>query len=255
MSSWKSPLELPSNASSFSSITPIILSAFFPRNSYIFVLVGSPHIPQLQALAKTYPNPALPLPSPGPIVLKKKNREASDGELEMVETVYLRPRIDTLYLPLLETLDIEHFIECQGNHVLKEVALLVGDIESLSIPPAPLSPAAQIIFGLPQLETVYAVECGEVGKELRQMLSFREREPDLQWDMLEVPEIVAGPPPGDAMDMFGGYTYPSKAWDKKMEALVKKNWEEKMAGQASPKPRLQCRHLQIRLPRPRPPVM
>jgi hypothetical protein len=73
MSSWKSPLELPSNTSSFSSITPMILSAFFPRNSYRFVLVGSPHIPQLQALAKAYRNPALPLPSPVPIVLKKNN--------------------------------------------------------------------------------------------------------------------------------------------------------------------------------------
>ena len=88
--------------------------------------------------------------------------------------------MDTLYLPLLETLDIEHFIDYQRNLVLEEVALLVGNIERLSIPPAPPPPAAQIISGLPQLETVYAVECGEVGTELRQILSFRELEPDLQ---------------------------------------------------------------------------
>ena len=35
--------------------------------------------------------------------------------------------------------------------------------------------------------------------------------------------MVAGPPPGDAIDMFGGYSYPSKAADKKIEALIKRN--------------------------------
>jgi hypothetical protein len=224
-----------------SSIPPVLLSASFPRNPDRFVLVGSPFIPQLQTLAKAYPNPALPLPAPIPIILKKKNLVIDEGRGEMVETVYLRLGIDTLYLPLLDTLDIEHFIGCQGNHALRQIALVVGDIESLSISPPPLSPAAHIIFGLPQLETVYAVECVEIGSELHKLLSWREKNPEKEWEMIEVPEIVPGPPPGDAMIQFGGYRYPDKPWDTRRKALVERHWEEQMAGRAGSKPRLECR--------------
>lgn len=210
--------------------------------------MGSPLVQKLQTLGKAYPNPALPLPAPIPITLKKKNLASDEDHGELIETVYLRPQIDTLYLPLLETLDIEHFTECEGNHALRQIALLVRDIESVTTSPQPLSPAAQVIFGLPQLETVYAVECSTVGNELRKMLSFREEFPHRDWEMLEVPEEQMGPPPGDAMDMFNGYTYPSQPWDKQREALVKKHWEEQMAQQAGSKPRLECRFLKMRLP-------
>lgn len=181
-------------------------------------------------------------------MLKKKNLANDEDRGEIVETVYLRPQIDTLYLPMLETLDIEHFTETRGNHALRQIALLVSDIESVYVSPAPLSQAAQIIFGLPQLETVYAVECSAVGKERSQMLSFREECPNRDWEMLEVPEVQMGPPPGDAMDIFNGYTYPSHPWSKEREVLVKKHWEEQMVKKEGSKPRLECRFLKMRLP-------
>jgi hypothetical protein len=137
-----------------SSIPPVLLTSCFLHNPDRFVLVGSPFIPQLQTLAEAYPNPALPLPAPTPITLRKKNLAIDEDQGEMIKMVYLRVGIDTLYLLLLDTLDIDHFIGWQGNHALRQIALAVGYIESLSNSPPPLSPAAQIIFGLTQLETV-----------------------------------------------------------------------------------------------------
>lgn len=234
-----------------SSIPSMILSAYFLPNSYRFVLVGSPFIPELQVLAKTFPNPALPLLAPAPITLKKMNLSTDERQGEMIETVYLRPGTDALCLPRLDTSDIDKFVECPGNQVLRHVALLVSDIESLSMSTPSLTPAAQIIFGLKQLETVYAVECGYIGEKLKTILVFREKKPGLQWDMVEVPKVLDGPL-GDAMDLFGGWQYPDNPWVMKRAMLVTSKWEEKRAGRISPK--LECRTLELRRPRAPPPV-
>jgi hypothetical protein len=107
-----------------------------------------PFTPQLQTLLKLYYYPALP-PIPAPILLEKKIQPVDQEQGEVIKTVYLRPGVDTIYLPLLETLDIAHFIRCRENHALKTIALVAGDIERLSLSSPALSPAAQIYSRVP----------------------------------------------------------------------------------------------------------
>lgn len=105
-----------------------------------------------------------------------------------METVYLRPEMDVLYLPHLDTLGIEHFVGCESNHVLKEIAVVGGDISKLSFSSPATSTAVQIILGLPKLEIVYAVEGATIGGEAKSLWRLRAENPDLECVMLEVPE-------------------------------------------------------------------
>lgn len=119
-----------------SSLIPLVLlSSSFLRNPDRFVLVGSPFTPQLQTLVKAYPSPDYLFQPTTPITLRKKNLAMDEDQGEMINTVYLRPGIHTLYLPLLDTLDTDHFIGWQGYHALRQIVLVVSDIESLSSQP------------------------------------------------------------------------------------------------------------------------
>jgi hypothetical protein len=72
---------------------------------------------------------------------------------------------------------------------------------------------------------------------------WREKHPEIEWEVVEVPEICEGPDPGDAIVLFGGYSYSDEPWNKTRAALVERHWEEQMAERAGSKPRLECRSL------------
>jgi len=230
-------------------IPPMLLSVSFPNQPRLpkFVLAGNPYISQLQTLSRLYPHPALPLPAPVPILLKKKTQPVDQEQSDIIETVYLRPGLDTLYLPLLETLDIDHFVRCEQNHVLRDIALLAGDIERLSISSPASSPAAQIILGIPELEIVYAVEASQMGRELRMMLRCRAEYPEREWNMVEVPEVQLWADPADTSVMFNTIPDPpSIPWNTDKKALVERHWEEQVSGRDGKKPKLVCRFLKLR---------
>jgi hypothetical protein len=162
---------------------------------------------------------------------------------DIIEMVYLRPGVNTLYLPLLETLDIAHFIGYRENHVLKDIALLAGDVEMLFLASPASSLPAQIILSFLELETVDAVEGSEMGEELKVTSRWRADNPEQECDMLEIPETYPGPDPADASMMFGRIRHP---WNRSKKALLERQWEEQMGGKDGRKPRLFCRFLDWR---------
>jgi hypothetical protein len=162
---------------------------------------------------------------------------------DIIEMVYLRPGVNTLYLPLLETLDIAHFIGYRENHVLKDIALLAGDVEMLFLASPASSLPAQIILSFLELETVDAVEGSEMGEELKVTSRWRTDNPEQECDMLEIPETYPGPDPADASMMFGRIRH---TWNRSKKALLERQWEEQIGGKDERKPRLFCRFLDWR---------
>lgn len=201
---------------------PTIIQAYFlPISAYHEpILTGGPAIQALHALA-TIKHPSLKsLPSPRPkaILLKRRNSvPALDEDLAAfpVQTVYLRPELDILYLPNLDyptrgTLDLEHFVSCTENHELTRIALLSSTVSMPQFrhdPDWPGGPwllhTGRLIRGLPNLKVVYAVDGEYLGSErkvteeeynslrmerLREEMALSRRKHDCVFEMEDVRE-------------------------------------------------------------------
>jgi hypothetical protein len=190
----------------------IFLYAFpLPTTPLLITLTHKPHPTSPQYLLTSHPllttlsqlhHPALPFPKPSIITLKTLGSVTTD--------VGIRIEIDILFLPILRTLDIEHFLSVEGNRRVKKIALRASDVEELPLffedPP---SIAAQLIFNLPKLETVYALEGERVGDDIEAGEGVLE----------EVPEHIRVGVPGMRHNLRGG-----DVWDSMEKGIAELNW-------------------------------
>jgi hypothetical protein len=190
----------------------IFLYAFpLPTTPLLITLTNNPPSRTPQNLLTSHPllttlsqlhHPALPSPKPSIISLKTLSSVTTE--------VGIRIELDILFLPILRTLDIEHFLSVERNRRVRNIALRARDVEDLPVffedPP---SIAARLIFNLPHLETVYAVEGERVGDDVE------AREGVLE----EVPEHVRGGVPGTRHHLRGG-----DVWDSMEMGIAELNW-------------------------------